>query len=562
MKFFSFSSNSFNNARQLSKAGNSNIGPQVTFGVFSTIATIAFYGFGQQPVGRLDGAAAYQVASLPPPKLPPPPPPSKTTPSLITQNEPFSYYPLIAGVMICLFVGTVTLVMKPFPRKKVPNALNRAGHDDGRDKGNGNGNDNDGDEPKSPEKDADIGDEEDPEYPGDPPEDPPPPPPPATVDADEPPPPNSWSDMFDWLLRLLFCSWLVCKRACHYVSKMKASSRRVALAKQDIEIAVPPPENSTMRRRTPTPSRHVPRPDVYRRPRTIRTRPTRSNSSTSSHVSRASPLMPPLTASVMNHRRTVSPANPFGALEILGLVGLGIRVLFLVKDIISLVRNSMRRKTRECIDTSNESPSSAAIFEEDKNFAIALRTPLPDDNKDDFNLVPDNDESAPTATTAVEFTPAIVHSTALPSDQHFDLVLPIPLPGDTGTFDDTTVVEVSPSVFDLMTSDTLLDLASKTSLPADGESDWDLSLSVPLPEDDGDAFDDLVIACSIPLPVDEDNDLVEEDEDTLELALLTPLPADGDSDWDLSLSVPLPEDDGDAFDDLTVACSIPLPVDE
>ncbi|KAG6846840.1 hypothetical protein H0H93_011491, partial [Arthromyces matolae] len=92
--------------------------------------------------------------------------------------------------------------------------------------------------------------------------------------------------------------------------------------------------------------------------------------------------------------------------------------------------------------------------------------------------------------------------------------------------------------------------------------DWDLSLYIPLPEDDGDAFDDLTIACSIPLPVDEDDHLVEEDEDTLELALLTPLPADDESDWDLSLYIPLPEDDGDAFDDFAIACSIPLPADE
>ncbi|KAG6835265.1 hypothetical protein H0H93_003307, partial [Arthromyces matolae] len=387
------------------------------------------------------------------------------------------------------------------------------------------------------------------------PEDPPPPPPPATVDADEPPPPNSWFDIFDWLLRLLFGLGLVCKRACHYAFKRKTSSRRVDLATQDTETesaAPPPPGNSTMRMITSTPRRHIPPPQIYERPRIIRPRPARSTASnpTSSHASRASSWNPPHpTESIMDRRRTVSAANPFGALEILGLVGLAIRILFLAKDIISSVRNIM----------SNGSPSSIAISEEDTIFAMALQTPLPDDNEDDYNPVPDNDDSAPAATIAVEFTPVIVQSTAPSSDQDFELALQTPLPGDTDAFDDSPVVEVSPTVVDSKTTDTLLDLALRTSLPADCEDDWDLSLSIPLPEDDGDAFDDLVIACDIPLPADEDDDFVEDDEHDLGIALSTPLPDDGDDDWDLSMCIPLPEDDGDAFDDFSIALSTPLP---
>ncbi|KAG6826781.1 hypothetical protein H0H93_016142, partial [Arthromyces matolae] len=202
MKLFSFNWNSFNNARQSSKAGNSDISPQVMFGMLGTVATIAFYGFGQQPAGRLDGAVAYQVITLPPT-----PPPSKTTPSHPISDEPFSYYPQIAGVIVFgLFIvwsayvgdhiGTVSLVFNRSPRK---NALNHAGHEDGGDQGNGDGNDNDDSEPNSPAEDGDgddgdddaqpnspaedgdISDEEDPEYPEGSPEDPPPPPPPATV---------------------------------------------------------------------------------------------------------------------------------------------------------------------------------------------------------------------------------------------------------------------------------------------------------------------------------------------------------------------------------------------
>ncbi|KAG6846804.1 hypothetical protein H0H93_011791, partial [Arthromyces matolae] len=129
----------------------------------------------------------------------------------------------------------------------------------------------------------------------------------------------------------------------------------------------------------------------------------------------------------------------------------------------------------------------------------------------------------------------------------FAIACSIPLPAD--------------EVYDFVEDDLDLVLALLTPLPADGESDWDLSLYIPLPEDDGDAFDDFAIACSIPLPADEVYDFVEDDLD-LDLALLPPLPDDGEDDLDLAYWIPLPEDDGDTFDEASVALSTPLPEDK